>query len=57
VLVEVLARFGMMDEALEIERQQIATGWWRRNQLLLFPEFFQARKDPRFRALAEKAPL
>ena len=57
VLVDVLARFGMMDEALAIAREQIAAGWWRRNQLLLFPEFFQARKDPRFREIAERAPL
>ena len=56
-LVEVLARVAMMDEALAIAREQIAAGGWRRNQRMLFPEFFQARKDPRFRAPAEQAPL
>ncbi|MSU23702.1 MAG: TIR domain-containing protein [Opitutus sp.] len=57
VLVEVLARFGMIDEALVIVREQIAAGWWRRNDLLFLQDYFIIRKDPRFRALAEKAPL
>ncbi len=57
VLVEVQARIGRMDDALAIVREQIAAGWWRRNDLLLGPQFYFVRRDPRFRALAEKAPL
>jgi tetratricopeptide (TPR) repeat protein len=57
LLVEIQARFGMMDDALVVVREQIAAGWWRRNDLRLGPQFFFARKDPRFRELAEKAPL
>jgi hypothetical protein len=57
VLVDVEARFGMIDEALEVVKQQIAAGWWRRNDLLLETDFIHLQKDPRFRALAEKAPL
>lgn len=57
VLVEMQARFGLADEALAIVREQIAAGWWRRHDLLLRPEFFFIRKDPRFHELAEQAPL
>jgi hypothetical protein len=46
-----------MDEALAIVRDQIAKGFWRRNELLLHPDWSDLQKDPRFRALAEKAPL
>ena len=57
VLVNAQAQFGQIDEALAIVRDQIAKGFWRRNDLLLNPEFSALQKDPRFRALAEKAPL
>jgi TolB-like protein/tetratricopeptide (TPR) repeat protein len=57
VLVNIQGQFGLIDEALEIVRQQIAAGLWVRNDLLLNPDFFHLQKDPRFRALAEKAPL
>jgi tetratricopeptide (TPR) repeat protein len=57
VLVDIEARFGLMDEALEVVKQQIAAGWWRRNELLFLTDFIHLQKDPRFRALAEKAPL
>jgi tetratricopeptide (TPR) repeat protein len=57
VLADIEARFGLIDEALEIVRQQIAAGLWVRNDLLLSPDFIHLQKDPRFRALAEKAPL
>jgi TolB-like protein/Tfp pilus assembly protein PilF len=57
VLVDVEGRFGMIDEALEVVKQQIAAGWWKRNVLLLHPDFIHLQKEPRFRALAEKAPL
>ena len=57
VLVNAQARFGQLDDALDIAREQIAKGWWRRNDLLLSPDWSELQKDPRFRALAEKAPL
>ncbi len=56
-LAQVQARFGMTDEALAIVKAQAAAGWWRRNYLLLSPDWSILRKDPRFRAIAEKAPL
>jgi tetratricopeptide (TPR) repeat protein len=57
VLANALARFDQMDEALAIVREDIEKGWWRRNMLLLQPDFSALQKDPRFRAIAEKAPL
>jgi hypothetical protein len=57
VLVDVEGRFGMIDEALDVVKQQIAAGRWKRNDLLLHPDFIHLQKDPRFRALAEQAPL
>lgn len=57
VLADVEARFGMIDEALEVVKQQIAAGWWRRNELLFLTDFIHLQKDARFRALAEQAPL
>lgn len=56
-LATVFARFGQMDEALVIVRDQIDKGFWKRNELLLHPDFIHLQPDPRFRALAEKAPL
>ena len=57
VLVNAQARFGQLDEALDIVRDQIAKGWWRRNDLLFNPDWSELQNDRRFRALAEKAPL
>jgi tetratricopeptide (TPR) repeat protein len=57
VLVNTQAQFGQLDEAMDIVRDQIEKGWWRRNDLLLNPGYSELQKDPRFRALAEKAPL
>jgi hypothetical protein len=56
-LAQVEARFGMNDEALAIVQTHAAAGRWRRNYLLLNPDWAILRKDPRFRAIAEKAPL
>jgi len=56
-LAMVEARFGMTDEALAVVKAQAAAGWWRRNYLLLSPDWSILRKDPRFREIAEKAPL
>ena len=57
VMVDIEGRFGLIDDALEVVRQQIAAGLWTRNDLLLSPDFIHLQKAPRFRALAEKAPL
>ena len=54
-LAQVEARFGKLDEALAIVRTRAAAGQWRRNYLLLNPDWAILRKDPRFRAIAEKA--
>ncbi len=56
-LVFVQARFGMIDEALAIVKAQAAAGWWRRNYLLISEDWRELRKDPRFREIAENAPL
>ena len=57
VRAQTAARFGLIDEALELAKAQIPTGWWKRNDLLLGADWAELRKDPRFRTLAEKAPL
>ncbi len=56
-LAQVQARFGMLDEAIRIVQAQAAAGYWRRNYLLLNPDWSFLQKDPRFRAIAEQAPL
>ena len=56
VMAEVLVSSGRVDEALEITRTQIAAKLWKRNELLLSPDFASLQRDPRFRALAEAAP-
>jgi TolB-like protein/Flp pilus assembly protein TadD len=50
------ARFGMFDDAIELLKTQIPSGWLKRNDLLLGADWAELRKDPRFRVLAEKAP-
>jgi tetratricopeptide (TPR) repeat protein len=56
-LAQVQARFGMTEEALAIVQAQADAGWWRRNYLLISEDWRDLRKDPRFRDIAEKAPL
>ncbi len=56
-LARIHARFGANDEALAIVEAQIKSGAWRRTYLLHHLDWAQLRADPRFRALAEKAPL
>ena len=56
-MAEVLSRLGVMDEALDIARQQAASGEWRRNELRLMPEFHWLRQDPRFQAIIDRAQL
>jgi len=56
-LAQVQARFGLIDEALAIVATNVAAGHWRRNNLLRNPDWAILRKDPRFGAIAEKAPL
>jgi tetratricopeptide (TPR) repeat protein len=51
------ARFGRIDQALALVQANVAAGYWRRNYLLLCPDWARLRKDPRFRAIAENAPL
>lgn len=57
MVVDVLSRLGEMEQAIEIARPHALAGGWRRNYLLRAPEFFFARKNPGFLALAELAPL
>jgi TolB-like protein len=57
VRAQIAAHFGMIAEALYLAKTQIPTGWWKRNELLLGADWAELRKDPRFRTLAEKAPL
>jgi len=42
---------------LAIVATNVAAGHWRRNNLLRNPDWAILRKDPRFGAIAEKAPL
>ena len=57
ILARVLAKFGQMDEALAIVRTNVGGGRWRRNLLLHAQDWALLRKEPRFMAIAEKAPL
>ena len=47
----------MFDEALQIVEAQAAAGYWRKNYLLINPDWAELQEHPRFRAIAEKAPL
>jgi hypothetical protein len=55
VLAQVNARFGRMDLALDTVRSQVEGGFWKRQDLLLDPDWELLRRDPRFQALAEGA--
>jgi tetratricopeptide (TPR) repeat protein len=57
ILPRILARFGQMDEAIELMEKNVRSGRFRRNTLLNSTSWVEVRKDPRFRAIAEKAPL
>ena len=56
-LAQIHARFGEVEKALAIVREQVAGGFWRRNFLVLNPGWSRLRNDPRFMALAKEAPL
>jgi serine/threonine-protein kinase len=57
VLTQINARFGRMDQALETVRSQIAAGFWKRQDLLLDPDWELLRGDRRFLSLAQSAGL
>jgi tetratricopeptide (TPR) repeat protein len=57
VLAQVLARFGQMDEALEIMKTLAANHAVTRYHLSRSPEWRHLREDPRFQAIAEGASL
>ncbi|MEA2727603.1 MAG: adenylate cyclase, partial [Acetobacteraceae bacterium] len=48
IQAQVDARFGRMDAALETVRSQITAGFWKRQDLLLDPDWTLLRLDPRF---------
>jgi tetratricopeptide (TPR) repeat protein len=55
ILAQIDARFGRMDDALESARGQIGAGFWKRQDLLLDPDWELLRKDARFLSLAQGA--
>jgi len=56
MLAHVQARFGRSDEALALVREQVAAGFWKRQDLLHDVDWWLLRRDPRFLALAQQAP-
>ena len=57
VLAQIDARYGRMDDALALVSREIAAGYWKRSDLQFDPDWTLLRRDPRFRAIAEAAPL
>lgn len=57
VLTQINARFGRMDLALETVRAQAAAGFWKRQDLLLDPDWELLRSSPDFMRLAQSAEL
>ncbi|HEY3756086.1 MAG TPA: TIR domain-containing protein [Opitutaceae bacterium] len=57
VQIQVEYRLGARDHALQLLTEVIAAGFYKRNDLLLAPEWEKLRGDPQFHALAESAPL
>lgn len=55
IMAQINARFGAVDLALDAVRTQIEGGYWKRQDLLLDPDWELLRRDGRFLALAQAA--